>query len=86
MAEQIPGEGINPEVASHLTESMETPQVPEPATLAMALGQPQGQKWPDGYGKNKHPRERSASHGRMGQAAAVNAVHRTGRPQMPHSS
>lgn len=80
------GESIDPEVASHLAESMETQRVPAPAPLAANPGLPQGQKWPDGYGKSKHPKESEAGHGRMGQAAAVTAIHRTGRPQMPHSS
>ncbi|MFJ4210096.1 hypothetical protein ACIPY2_16710 [Paenarthrobacter sp. NPDC089675] len=78
--------GINPEVASHLLESMDMAPMPEPANLAMALGTDQGQQWPDGNGKRRHPKDRDQAHGRAGQGAAVTAVHRTSRPQMPHSS
>lgn len=77
---------INPEVASHLVESMDKAPMPAPATVAMALGSTQGTAWPDGSGKTRHPKGRGASHGRVGQQAAVTAVHRTSRPQMPHSS
>ncbi len=45
-----------------------------------------GQQWPDGNGKRRHPKERGIAHGRLGHEAAVTAVHRTSRPQMPHSS
>lgn len=79
-------ENINPEVASHLVESMDMAPMPEPATIAMALGIDQGKQWPDGSGKRRHPKERDQAQGRMGQGAAVTAVHRTSRPQMPHSS
>ncbi|MGJ3190532.1 hypothetical protein FQP90_18775 [Paenarthrobacter nitroguajacolicus] len=79
-------ENINPEVASHLVESMGMAPMPEPATIAVALGADQGRQWPDGSGKRRHLKERDQAHGRMGQGAAVTAIHRTSRPQMPHSS
>lgn len=80
------GQMIDPEIAGHLTESMEMAPMPEPAPLAMPPVSGNGKNWPDGNGKNRHPKERGISHGRMGQGAAVTAVHRTSRPQMPHSS
>jgi hypothetical protein len=79
------GQGIGPEVANSLAASMG--EAPEPETVRpappVASG---GQQWPDGYGKHRHPKQHDIQHGRMGQEAAVNAVHRTGRPDMPHSS
>ncbi|MFK0003239.1 hypothetical protein ACIQTZ_13510 [Paenarthrobacter sp. NPDC090520] len=78
--------GINPEVASHLVESMDMAPMPEPAAVAATLGTEQGNQWPDGNGKRRHPKDHDQSHGRAGQGAAVTAVHRTSRPQMPHSS
>jgi hypothetical protein len=45
-----------------------------------------GHQWPDGNGKHRHPKDRGSSRGRVGQGAAVTAIHRTSRPQMPHSS
>lgn len=86
MAAEHVEEPIKPEVAGHIVEAMGAPTLPPPATLAVSMGITQGQQWPDGSGKNRHPRDRATSHGRAGQQAAVTAVHRTGRPQMPHSS
>jgi hypothetical protein len=85
MAEKHPGGEIEPEMASHLAESMD--EVPAPDAL-VAAGPAAGgsQQWPDGNGKRRHPKERGIAHGRIGHEAAVTAVHRTGRPQMPHSS
>ncbi|VXC19391.1 hypothetical protein [Arthrobacter sp. 8AJ] len=76
---------IRPEVADHLAAAMDAPVTPGPAaTGAVPLAGQGG--WPDGLGKRRHPKDRGAGHGRMGHEAAVVAVHRTGRPQMPHSS
>jgi hypothetical protein len=86
MAAKHVAQQIKSEVASHLVESMDTAPMPAPATVAMTLASSQGQAWPDGSGKTRHPKERGTNHGRAGQQAAVTAVHRTGRPQMPHSS
>ncbi|WP_426005458.1 hypothetical protein ACPFL9_01735 [Paenarthrobacter sp. NyZ202] len=86
MAAKHEAENIDPEVANHLVESMDMAPMPEPATLAVALGGTPGNQWPDGNGKRRHPKDREQAHGRMGQGAAVTAVHRTSRPQMPHSS
>ncbi|WP_426997848.1 hypothetical protein [Pseudarthrobacter sp. N5] len=86
MAEKHGGEQIEPDVASHLAESMDTPQMPEPATVAVAAAMSGGQEWPDGNGKHRHPKDNEAAHGRPGHEAAATAVHRTRRPQMPHSS
>jgi len=80
------GQLIDPEIAGHLAESMDMAPMPEPAPLAGPPVPGNGQSWPDGNGKHRHPKERGMSHGRMGQGAAVTAVHRTSRPQMPHSS
>lgn len=77
---------IDSEVAGHLVESMDRAPMPAPATVSMALGPSQGPAWPDVSGKTKNPKDRGASHGRVGQQAAVTAIHRTSRPQMPHSS
>jgi hypothetical protein len=84
MAEKNPGGQLEPELASHLAESMDEAPAPEmPAPAGPVNG---GRQWPDGNGKRRHPKERGTAHGRMGHEAAVTAVHRTGRPQMPHSS
>ncbi|MHC8606278.1 hypothetical protein ACW4FP_01295 [Paenarthrobacter ureafaciens] len=77
---------INPEVASHLVESMDMAPMPEPTAIAATLGTGQTRQWPDGNGKKRHPKDRNQAHGRMGQGTAVTAIHRTSRPQMPHSS
>lgn len=77
---------IDPEVANHLAEAMDTPDMPVAEAPLSPTGAGSQQTWPDGYGKRRHPKERDAGHGRMGQGAAVTAIHRTSRPQMPHSS
>ncbi len=77
---------INPELAEHLAGAMDMAPMPEPAAVTPTLASANGTGWPDGNGKHRHPKERGASHGRSGQGAAVTAVHRTSRPQMPHSS
>ncbi|WP_066287568.1 hypothetical protein [Arthrobacter sp. B6] len=86
MAENQTGSRIQPEIADHLVAAMDTPAMPGPATIAVTTAMAGEQRWPDGNGKRRHPKERGSAHGRMGQEAAVTAVHRTGRPQMPHSS
>jgi hypothetical protein len=45
---------------------------------------PQGQQWPDGSGKHRHPKDRDTARGRHGQQVAAAAMHRQSRPQMPH--
>ncbi|MGW9413714.1 hypothetical protein [Arthrobacter cupressi] len=77
---------IAPELAEHLAGAMDTAPMPEPAAVATTFGSAETRSWPDGNGKRRHPKERGVSHGRAGQSAAVAAVHRTSRPQMPHSS
>lgn len=85
MAEHYSGKGINPEIAGHLLAAME--QVPGPQPLQHFLPHAAGdQRWPDGNGKHRHLKERDTRAGRAGHEAAVNAVHRTGRPELPHSS
>ncbi|WP_284979366.1 hypothetical protein [Arthrobacter sp. fls2-241-R2A-200] len=81
-------ENIDAGLARHLAESMGQAPMPAPATIALALGNDQGAPWPDGNGKHRHHLGSGADpgHGRLGQGAAVTAVHRTSRPQMPHSS
>jgi hypothetical protein len=86
MADENTGKRIAPELADHLAEAMEAPDMPGAAAPLSPMGTNGQRTWPDGNGKRRHPRERGSSHGRMGQGAAVTAVHRTGRPQMPHSS
>ena len=85
MAEDHSGEELNPEVASHLAEAMDQAPGPEPVRH-LPPPAPEGQQWPDGSGKHRHPKEHDIKPGRAGHEAAVNAVHRTGRPDMPHSS
>lgn len=86
MAKQNAGAKIKPEVADHLAAAMEAQSMPGPATIAVTTAMAGEQHWPDGNGKKRHPKENNAMHGRAGHEAAVNAIHRTGRPQMPHSS
>ncbi|WP_427173259.1 hypothetical protein [Arthrobacter sp. 92] len=76
---------LEPEIVSHLAESMD--EVPPPETHRPEIpAAGAGQQWPDGSGKHRHPKERATDHGRVGHEAAPVAVHRTGRPDMPHSS
>ena len=86
MAEHKHEPSINPEVADHLAAAMDTPDLPGAAAPLSPLGAGGQRSWPDGNGKRRHPKERGMSHGQMGQGAAVTAIHRTSRPQMPHSS
>ncbi|HJV97535.1 MAG TPA: hypothetical protein VJ617_00330 [Arthrobacter sp.] len=86
MAEKHSGSKIEPEVADHLAAAMGTTSMPGPATIAVTTAMAGERRWPDGYGKHRHPKEHRSAPGRMGHEAAVTAVHRTGRPQMPHSS
>jgi len=86
MAEKHAGARIEPEVADHLAAAMDTPSMPGPAAIAVTTAMAGEQTWPDGNGKTRHPKENAAGHGRTGHEAAVTAVHRTGKPQMPHSS
>lgn len=76
---------IEPEVASHLVESIDDapgPEVKRPAPPTAS----EGKQWPDGSGKRRHPKDNDTAHGRIGHEAAVTAVHRTARPDVPHSS
>jgi len=86
MAKQNVAAKIQPEVAEHLAAAMNADSMPGPATIAVTKAMAGEQRWPDGNGKHRHPKEQNSAHGRMGHEAAVTAVHRTGRPQMPHSS
>ncbi|MCU1566728.1 MAG: hypothetical protein JWQ56_1665 [Pseudarthrobacter sp.] len=86
MADDITGKKLAPEVADHLAEAMKAPDMPGAAVPLAPTGAGAPGTWPDGNGKRRHPKERGSGHGRMGQGAAVTAVHRTSRPQMPHSS
>lgn len=81
MAEHQPP--IEPEVAGHLVASMnEAPRAegkrPEPPSAA------DGQTWPDGSGKHRHPKDHDRAHGQQGQQATDGPVHRQSRPQLPH--
>jgi hypothetical protein len=86
MADSHNGSSIKPDVAAHLAESMDRPALPTPETLAVTAAMGGTKQGPDGSGKRRHPKEHGASPGRLGQGAAVTAIHRTSRPQMPHSS
>jgi hypothetical protein len=86
MADQKPKSSINPEIADHLAAAMDAPDLPGAAAPLSPAGAGGQRAWPDGNGKRRHPKERGAAHGQMGQGAAVTAIHRTSRPQMPHSS
>jgi hypothetical protein len=86
MADEITGKHLAPEVADHLAEAMQAPDMPGAAAPLSPIGTGAQRTWPDGNGKKRHPKDNGPGHGRMGQGAAVTAVHRTGRPQMPHSS
>lgn len=86
MAEKVTGAKIQPEVAIHLAEAMDMPTAPGPATTPVTKAMTGEQHWPDGNGNKRHPKEVNGMQGRLGHEAAVTAVHRTGRPQMPHSS
>ena len=86
MAKQNAGAKIKPEVADHLATAMNSQSMPGPATIAVTTSMAGEQHWPDGNGKRRHPKERGLGHSQVGNDAAVTAVHRTGRPQMPHSS
>jgi hypothetical protein len=86
MADEITRKNLAPEVADHLAEAMKAPDMPSAAAPVSSMGPGGANSWPDGTGKRRHPKERGSGQGRMGQGAAVTAVHRTSRPQMPHSS
>lgn len=85
MADEPRKSSIKPEVMDHLAAAMNNPDLPGPAPIG-AAGMPRQSSWPDGSGKRRHPKEQRTGAGRMGHEAAVTAVHRTSRPQMPHSS
>ena len=86
MAKQNAGARIKPEVANHLAAAMREQSLPGPATIAVTTAMAGEHHWPDGRGKHRHPRQQVAEHSQVGHEAAVVAVHRTGRPQMRHSS
>jgi hypothetical protein len=86
MADENTGKRIAPELADHLAKAMEAPDLPGAAAPLSPMGAAGQGSWPDGNGKRRHPKDRGSSHGRTGQGAAVTAIHRTSRPQMPHSS
>jgi len=85
MAEQRFGDEIEPEVAGQLAGHMGEAPGPKLKHVELPVV-PQGQQWPDGNGKRRHPRDNNSAPGRMGHEAAVTAVHRTARPDVPHSS
>jgi hypothetical protein len=86
MADENTGKRIAPELADHLAKAMDSPPMPGAAAPLPPMGAAGQSSWPDGNGKRRHPKDHGGSHGRMGMGAAVTAIHRTGRPQMPHSS
>lgn len=86
MAKQNFGSSIEPEVVHHLAAAMEEHPTPGPESTAVTTALAGEQHWPDGNGKHRHPKDRGAGHSQVANEAAVTATHRTGRPQMPHSS
>ncbi|MDP5226364.1 MULTISPECIES: hypothetical protein [Arthrobacter] len=77
---------LDADTAARLAASMNGNSAAPAADAGTPTNGSSGQgPWPDGNGKHKHPREHADNPGRSAQAAAVNAVHRTSRPQMPHS-
>ncbi|MFF2030991.1 hypothetical protein [Arthrobacter sp. NPDC058192] len=82
MAEHQFGGEVQPEVASHLAQSMA--EAPGPELGRVLPSAAQGQQWPDGSGKHRHPKDRDTARGRQGQQVAAAATHRQSRPQMPH--
>ena len=83
MADHQFGKEVQPEVVGHLAQSMA--EAPEPEPLARVTpSAAQGQQWPDGSGKHRHPKDRDTARGRQGQQVAAAATHRQSRPQMPH--
>jgi hypothetical protein len=86
MADEKTGKHIAPEVVGHIAEAMNAPDLPGAAAPLAPMGVGDQRAWPDGSGKKRHPKDNGSGHGRMGQGTAVTAVHRTSRPQMPHSS
>ena len=85
MADHHAGDGIEPEVASHLAESIDEVPGPEPVHHVPPPAS-EGHEWPDGMGKHRHPKEHEPKLGRAGHEAAANAVHRITPPDTPHSS
>ncbi|WP_160668339.1 hypothetical protein [Pseudarthrobacter sp. ATCC 49987] len=83
MADHHSGDEIEPEVASHLAESMDEAPGPEPVHH---LPQPasEGHSWPDGSGKHRHPKDRDEVRGLQNQQVVEAAEHRTSRPDIPH--
>ncbi|MGO4121165.1 hypothetical protein [Arthrobacter sp. YAF16] len=83
MADHHSNEEIEPEVASHLAESMD--EVPGPESKRPEPPSPaDGHEWPDGSGKHRHPKDRDVVRGQQGQQVADAAIHRQSRPQIPH--
>lgn len=83
MADHHSKEQLEPEVAQHLTESMDKvpgPEIKRPAPPSPTDGHP----WPDGSRKHHHPKDRDSVHAQQGQQVADAAMHRQSRPQIPH--
>ncbi|MGG5174819.1 hypothetical protein ACQQCD_07335 [Pseudarthrobacter sp. J1763] len=78
---------IPDDVANHLGEAISMSNSPTAPPVSEAKPKlPEAQHWPDGNGKHKHPNDHLDSHGRSSGGAGANAIHRTSRPQMPHSN
>jgi len=77
---------LDADTAARLAESMSGSTAAPAADAGAPTNGSGGQgPWPDGNGKHKHPREHLDNPGRSAKGAGANAVHRTSRPQMPHS-
>lgn len=88
MAANTPGGNLDPELARHLAESMKAQMAAAPPAQAGGMNQPRAAV-ANGDAKrhrHEHGHDQFVAHSRPGREAAVNAVHRTSRPQMKHSS
>jgi hypothetical protein len=83
MADHQSKKDIEPDIASHLAESMDQVPAPEGKRPEMP-GAAEGHEWPDGSGKHRHPKDRDVVRGQQGQQVAEAAIHRQSRPQIPH--
>ncbi|AOT03163.1 hypothetical protein [Arthrobacter sp. U41] len=80
MADHHSGDEIEPEVASHLADSMDEAPGPEPVHHLPPPAS-EGHSWPDGSGKHRHPKDQEDV---RSQHVVEAAEHRISRPDIPH--